>query len=89
MADKSVLSLFSMPLPPSISSPLLLCCLRALELCSIKLSSLSGTNCNGTRISAQSRARELAVDAAQEQEVFVFFFLLKMSFPNQQQTLSF
>lgn len=35
---------------------LLLCCLPRLELCSIKLSSLSDTNCNSMRISAQTDA---------------------------------
>lgn len=40
MADKSMLSLFSMPLLPLIFSPLLLCCLWRLELRSINLSSL-------------------------------------------------
>lgn len=49
ISDKSMLSLFSMPLPPSIffsspPHPLLLCCLSRLELCSIKPSSLSGAN---------------------------------------------
>lgn len=56
MADKSMLSLFSMPLLPSIFLFfffLLLCCLWRLELCSIKLSSLSGTNCSSVRLSAR------------------------------------
>lgn len=37
-------------LPLSLS--LLICCLWNLQLCSIKLSSLSGTNCNSVRLSA-------------------------------------
>lgn len=49
MADKSMLSLFSMPLLRSIFFFLLLCCLLWLKLCSIRPSSLSETNCNRAR----------------------------------------
>lgn len=41
---------------------LLLCCLWRLELCSIKLSSLSGTNCNSVRLSVQTQTLMLALD---------------------------
>ena len=88
MADKSMLSLFSMPLPPSIFFFfffffLLLCCLWRLELCSIKLSSLSGTNCSSVRLSARETdtnvssgrgVRELYLwDAPFEQELRLVF----------------
>lgn len=70
MADKSMLSLFSMPLPPSIFFFLLLCCLRSLELCSIKLSWLSGTNCNSVRLSALRQTLMLAPDG--EYKSFIY-----------------
>lgn len=60
MADKSMLSLFSMPLLPLIFF-LLLCCLWRLELCSIKLSSLSGTKCYSVRLSAFRQTLMLAL----------------------------
>lgn len=70
MADKSMLSLFSMPLLPSIFFFLLLCCLWRLELCSIKLSSLSGTNCNSVRLSARRQTLMLALDGAYKSFIY-------------------
>lgn len=73
MADKSMLSLFSMPLLPSIFFFfffLLLCYLPRLELCSIKLSSLSGTNCSSMRFSAQRQTLMLAPDGAYKSFIY-------------------
>lgn len=61
---------------------LLLCCLWRLELCSIKLSSLSGTNCNSVRLSALRQTLMLALpyksfiyEMRQKQQ----WFLLKLT----------
>lgn len=70
MADKSMLSLFSMPLLPSIFFSVTLLFVERLELCSIKLSSLSGTNCNSVRLSAQRQTLMLALDGSYKSFIY-------------------